>query len=67
VALALMWLEASVLLCVTIAGGVRFSTVTNGIVAFASTWVAFFGGWVEQIGVDVRQRQRALSVLPSAS
>jgi len=51
VALALMWLEASVLLCVTIAGGVRFSTVTNGIVAFAFYVVAFFGGWVEQIGV----------------
>ena len=51
VALALMWLEATVLLSVAIAGGVRFTTVTNGIVAFAFYVVAFFGGWVEQIGV----------------
>lgn len=51
VALALMWLEATVLLCITIAGGVRFTTVTNGIIAFAFYVVAFFGGWIEQIGV----------------
>ncbi|MFL6600910.1 MAG: ABC transporter permease [Steroidobacteraceae bacterium] len=51
VAIALMWLEATVLLCVTIAGGVRFTTVTNGIIAFAFYVVAFFGGWIEQIGV----------------
>jgi Cu-processing system permease protein len=49
-ALALMQLEASVLLSVTIAGGVHFSTVTNGIVAFAFYGLAFIGGWVEQIG-----------------
>jgi len=51
VALALMWLEASVLLSVAIAGGVRFTTVTNGIIAFSFYVVAFFGGWIEQIGV----------------
>jgi hypothetical protein len=51
VALALMWLEATVLLSVAIAGGVRFTTVTNGIVAFAFYVLAFFGGWIEQIGV----------------
>ena len=52
-ALGLMWLEAAVLLSVTIAGGVRFSTVTNGIVAFAFYALAFVGGWIEQIGVMV--------------
>jgi Cu-processing system permease protein len=46
-----MWLEATVLLCVAIAGGVRFTTVTNGIIAFAFYALAFFGGWIEQIGV----------------
>src|SRR4051812_28108505 len=46
-----MQLEVSVLLSITIAGGVRFSTVTNGIVAFAFYVVAFIGGWIEQIGV----------------
>jgi ABC-type transport system involved in multi-copper enzyme maturation permease subunit len=50
-ALGLMQLEASVLLSITIAGGVRFSTVTNGIVAFGFYAVAFIGGWIEQIGV----------------
>jgi Cu-processing system permease protein len=51
VALALMWLEASVILSVVMAGGVRFTTVTNGIIAFAFYVLAFFGGWIEQIGV----------------
>ncbi len=50
-ALGLMQLEASVLLSITMAGGVRFSTVTNGIVAFGFYAVAFIGGWIEQIGV----------------
>jgi Cu-processing system permease protein len=49
-ALPLMALEATVLLTITIAGGTRFTTVTNGIVAFAFYGVAFIGGWVEQIG-----------------
>ena len=52
-ALGLMQLEVSVLLSITIAGGVRLSTVTNGIVAFAFYMVGFIGGWIEQIGVFV--------------
>jgi ABC-type transport system involved in multi-copper enzyme maturation permease subunit len=49
-ALPLMWLSALSLLTICIAGGTRFSTVTNGIVAFAFYGLAFIGGWVEQIG-----------------
>jgi ABC-type transport system involved in multi-copper enzyme maturation permease subunit len=52
-ALALMQLEVSVILSITIAGGVHFSTVTNGIVAFAFYMVGFIGGWIEQVGVLV--------------
>jgi ABC-type transport system involved in multi-copper enzyme maturation permease subunit len=52
-AIGLMWLEATVLLSVTIAGGVRFSTINNGIVAFAFYALAFIGGWVETVGVLV--------------
>jgi Cu-processing system permease protein len=52
-ALGLMQLEVSVLLSITIAGGVRLATVTNGIVAFAFYMVGFIGGWIEQIGVFV--------------
>ncbi len=49
-ALPLMLLGATVLLTVSIAGGTRFKTVTNGIVAFAFYAIAFVGGWIEQIG-----------------
>jgi ABC-type transport system involved in multi-copper enzyme maturation permease subunit len=47
--LALMLLGAAVMLSITIAGGVRLSTITNGIVAFGFYGVAFIAGWIEQI------------------
>jgi Cu-processing system permease protein len=53
-ALPLILLGATVMLTISVAGGVRLSTVTNGIVAFAFYGVAFIGGWVEQIGVFTR-------------
>ncbi|HEX5419715.1 MAG TPA: ABC transporter permease [Gammaproteobacteria bacterium] len=49
-ALALMLLGAVVMLTITMAGGVRLTTITNGIVAFGFYGLAFIGGWVEQIG-----------------
>ncbi|MGC3983001.1 MAG: ABC transporter permease [Steroidobacteraceae bacterium] len=52
-ALPLLILEVTVLLTLSIAGGTRFTTITNGIVAFAFYGVAFIGGWVEQIGTMV--------------
>lgn len=48
--LPLMLLEATVMLTVSIAGGTRFSTIANGLVAFGLFGLAFVGGWVEQIG-----------------
>jgi ABC-type transport system involved in multi-copper enzyme maturation permease subunit len=47
--LLLMLLGAAVMLSITIAGGVRLSTITNGIVAFGFYGVAFIAGWMEQI------------------
>jgi ABC-type transport system involved in multi-copper enzyme maturation permease subunit len=47
--MGLMLLGAAVMLSITIAGGVRLSTVTNGIVAFGFYGVAFIAGWMEQI------------------
>ncbi|MGE5246301.1 MAG: ABC transporter permease [Betaproteobacteria bacterium] len=47
---ALMLLEATVMLSISIAGGTRFSTITNGMVAFGLFGLAFLGGWIEQIG-----------------
>lgn len=48
--LPLMALEAVVFVSVSIAGGARLSTVTNGILAFGLYGLAFIGGWVEQVG-----------------
>jgi ABC-type transport system involved in multi-copper enzyme maturation permease subunit len=52
-ALALMQLEASVLLSIMFAGGARLSTVTNGMVGFAIFSIGFIGGLIEQVGVAV--------------
>ncbi|MCS7078708.1 MAG: ABC transporter permease [Chloracidobacterium sp.] len=49
-ALAAMWLGGVVLLTMTIAGGTRLSTLTNGVVVFGLYGVAFIGGWMERIG-----------------
>ena len=49
-ALPLMLLEVTLLVTVSIAGGTRLSTVTNGIAALGFYGIAFIGGWVEQIG-----------------
>jgi ABC-type transport system involved in multi-copper enzyme maturation permease subunit len=49
VPLTLMLLGAAVMLSITIAGGVRLSTITNGIVAFGFYGIAFIAGWMEQI------------------
>jgi ABC-type transport system involved in multi-copper enzyme maturation permease subunit len=57
-ALPLMALEVTLLLTVSIAGGTRLSTVTNGVVALGFYGVAFIGGWIEQVG--------AIGGIPSA-
>lgn len=48
--LPLMLLEGLLLMTLSIAGGARLSTVTNGVVVFGLFGLAFIGGWVEQIG-----------------
>lgn len=47
--MGLMLLGAAAMLSITVAGGVRLSTITNGIVAFGFYGVAFIAGWMEQI------------------
>jgi ABC-type transport system involved in multi-copper enzyme maturation permease subunit len=47
--LPLLFLEATLLLTVAIAGGTRLSTITNGMMAFGLYGFAFIGNWVEQI------------------
>jgi ABC-type transport system involved in multi-copper enzyme maturation permease subunit len=48
--LGLLMLEALVLLSLSLLGGTRFSTLTNGVVLFMLYGLAFIGAWVEQIG-----------------
>lgn len=48
--LGLIWFNGVLLLNVTMLGGTRLSTLTNGVVVFATFGIAFVGGWVEQIG-----------------
>jgi ABC-type transport system involved in multi-copper enzyme maturation permease subunit len=47
---ALLVLEALVLLALSLLGGTRLSTLTNGVVLFLLYGLAFIGAWVEQIG-----------------
>jgi len=49
-ALALMFVEALVLLSVSILGGTRLSTLATGVLGFGLFGVAFIGSWIEQIG-----------------
>lgn len=49
-AVPLIILEVLLLMTVSIAGGTRLSTVTNGVTALGFYGIAFVGGWIEQIG-----------------
>ncbi len=49
-ALPFILLQVTLMLTISIAGGTRLSTVTNGVVALGFFGVAFIGGWIEQIG-----------------
>lgn len=48
--ISLLVLEALVLLSVSLLGGTRLSTLTNGVLIFMLYGLAFIGAWVEQIG-----------------
>jgi Cu-processing system permease protein len=48
--IALLVLESLVLTALSLLGGSRLSTLTNGVVLFLLYALAFIGAWVEQIG-----------------
>ena len=48
--ITLMVVEGLVLLTLSILGGARLSTLTNGVVVFMLYGLAFIAGWIEQIG-----------------
>ncbi|HUP26800.1 MAG TPA: ABC transporter permease subunit [Chloroflexia bacterium] len=47
---ALILLQALVLLSLSLLGGTKLSTLTNGVVLFMLYGLAFIGSWIEQIG-----------------
>jgi len=49
-ALALLWLNALLVLTVSLLGGSILSTLANGVLVFGLFGIAFIGGWIEQIG-----------------
>lgn len=48
--IGLLVLEALVLLSLSLLGGTRLSTLTNGVALFMLYGLSFIGAWVEQIG-----------------
>jgi len=64
-AFGLMWLNALILLSISLLGGTSLSTLANGVLVFGLYGVAFIGGWIEQIGTfipDAASSQTALNV-----
>jgi len=52
--IGLVVLEGLVVLTLSILGGTRLSTLTNGVVVFMLYGLAFIAGWIEQIGSYMR-------------
>lgn len=50
IGLPLMLMQVTLLVTLSIFGGTRFTTVTNGVLAFGLYGLAFIGGWIEQVG-----------------
>jgi ABC-type transport system involved in multi-copper enzyme maturation permease subunit len=64
-ALGLMWLNALLLLSVSLLGGTMLSTLANGVLVFGLYGIAFIGGWIEQIGTfftDQAASQTAMNI-----
>ncbi|HEU4327574.1 MAG TPA: ABC transporter permease [Roseiflexaceae bacterium] len=59
--LLLLALEALVLLSLSMLGGTRFATLTNGVLLFMLYGLAFIGAWVEQIGA-LLQSESAVNI-----
>jgi ABC-type transport system involved in multi-copper enzyme maturation permease subunit len=59
--LALMALNALLLLSISLLGGSSLSTLANGVLVFGLYGVAFIGGWIEQFGSLLRN-QTAINI-----
>ena len=66
IGIPLLMLEGTLLLSLSIAGGTRLSTLTNGVMVFGLYGLAFIGGWVEQVSALLGNSEGAyLGVLSS--
>ncbi len=54
--LSLLGLEALLLLSLSMLGGTRLSSLTNGVLLFMLYGLAFVGAWVEQVGALLESR-----------
>src|SRR3990170_4642798 len=57
----MLWLNALLLLSVSLFGGATFSTLANGVMVFGLYGLAFIGGWIEQISSFVNN-QTAMNI-----
>lgn len=63
--LFLIWMNALLMLSVSILGGTRLSTLANGVLVFGLYGIAFIGGWIEQIGTllpNIAARQATINI-----
>jgi Cu-processing system permease protein len=61
--LGLLWLNALLLLNISLLGGTTLSTLANGVLVLGLYGVAFVGGWIEQIGAfPFIQNQAAVNI-----
>jgi ABC-type transport system involved in multi-copper enzyme maturation permease subunit len=58
---ALMWLDALLLLSISFLGGASLTTLANGVMVFGLYGVAFIGGWIEQFG-SLMNNQTAINI-----
>lgn len=59
--LGLIWFEAVLLLCVTLACSTRFTSLTSGALSLGLFILGFVGSWIEQFG-SFRHLQTAVNV-----
>lgn len=59
--LALIGLNALLLLSVSLLGGASLSTLANGVLVFGLYGIAFIGGWIEQFG-SLLNNQAAINI-----
>lgn len=59
--LLFLWLNALLLLSVSLMGGAILSTLANGVLVFGLYGLAFIGGWIEHIGSYINN-QTAINI-----